>query len=245
MLILGGRYGSIEDISKKSYTHLEYEYAIELGKPFFAIVIKDDWTNKKAKKKGVKIADFIEVDNLDKLQEFKKTVLTKIVKFAEDLKDIKLALGESLNEMSRRDNLKGWVKADDTDYSSISEELARLSKENNELKSQLAFQNNDEEIKMIDFLKGTKVSNTYEVQTIIYTVETLFDYFIGIAHRFHFNHGVNDIDDLKQLQAHHLVSEEAYRLSDKGKSLFSYIEINNIERQERLPFYNVQVVVFQ
>ena len=28
MLILGGRYGSIEPTSKKSYTQLEYEYAI-------------------------------------------------------------------------------------------------------------------------------------------------------------------------------------------------------------------------
>lgn len=146
MLIVGGRYGSIEPKSGKSYTQLEYEYAIDLGKPFFAIVIKDDWTDKKAKKKGVKIEDFKEVHNLSKLQEFKATVLTKIVKFAEDLKDIKLAVGESLNEMSRRENLKGWVKADDTDYSSISEELARLSKENSELKSQLDEINKEERI---------------------------------------------------------------------------------------------------
>lgn len=34
MLILGGRYGSIEPKSGKSYTQLEYEYALELGKPF-------------------------------------------------------------------------------------------------------------------------------------------------------------------------------------------------------------------
>jgi Domain of unknown function (DUF4062) len=164
MLILGGRYGSIEPKSGKSYTQLEYEYAIELGKPFFAIVIKDDLTDKKAKKKGVKIEDFKEVHNLSKLQEFKATVLTKIVKFAEDLKDIKLAVGESLNDMSRRENLKGWVKADDTDYSSISEELARLSKENSELKNQLD-EINKEEIfgqakisEWIDILTSNKLS---------------------------------------------------------------------------------------
>ena len=33
MLILGGRYGSIEPTSKKSYTHLEYEYAISQNIP--------------------------------------------------------------------------------------------------------------------------------------------------------------------------------------------------------------------
>src|SRR5438046_4027206 len=41
LLILGGRYGSIEPKSGKSYTHLEYEYALAQGKPVFACVIRD------------------------------------------------------------------------------------------------------------------------------------------------------------------------------------------------------------
>ncbi len=231
MLIVGGRYGSIEPKSGKSYTQLEYEYAIELGKPFFAIVIKDDWTDRKAKKKGVKIEDFKEVHNLSKLQEFKATVLTKIVKFAEDLKDIKLAVGESLNEMSRRDNLKGWVKADDTDYSSISEELARLSKENSELKSQLAFQNNSEEIKMIDFLNTTHISDTFK-QIHEYEIRTLFDYFMGIAYNLYPEPTGSEYDDLKRLRNHNLILGDAQKLSEKGKQLFSFIEINDVPRQK-------------
>src|SRR5215211_737347 len=39
LLILGGRYGSIEPISGKSYIHLEYEYAVSKEKPLFAVVI--------------------------------------------------------------------------------------------------------------------------------------------------------------------------------------------------------------
>lgn len=39
MLILGGRYGSIEPNSGKSYTRLEYEYAVQLGKPLFACAV--------------------------------------------------------------------------------------------------------------------------------------------------------------------------------------------------------------
>src|ERR1043165_8449466 len=35
MLILGGRYGSVEPNSGKSYIHLEYEYAVERNKPVF------------------------------------------------------------------------------------------------------------------------------------------------------------------------------------------------------------------
>src|SRR4051812_36796802 len=40
LLILGGRYGSIESKRGKSYTHLEYEYALSKNKPLFACVIK-------------------------------------------------------------------------------------------------------------------------------------------------------------------------------------------------------------
>jgi hypothetical protein len=32
LLILGGRYGSVEPLTKKSYSHLEYEYAVEKGR---------------------------------------------------------------------------------------------------------------------------------------------------------------------------------------------------------------------
>lgn len=43
-----GRNGSIEPILKKSYTHLEYEYAIKIRKPVFAVVLSDSLLHKKA-----------------------------------------------------------------------------------------------------------------------------------------------------------------------------------------------------
>src|SRR5215212_6560884 len=42
LLVLGGRYGSLEPNSQKSYIHLEYDYAVERGKPLFAVVIYED-----------------------------------------------------------------------------------------------------------------------------------------------------------------------------------------------------------
>src|SRR5215471_2014903 len=41
LLILAGRYGSIDEKSGKSYTQLEYEYAVAKGKQLFACVIKE------------------------------------------------------------------------------------------------------------------------------------------------------------------------------------------------------------
>lgn len=54
LLILGGRYGSIDKASKLSYTHLEYEYALSKGIPAFAIVLSEKMLNMKAAEKHPK-----------------------------------------------------------------------------------------------------------------------------------------------------------------------------------------------
>src|SRR5215471_10094628 len=41
LLILGGRYGSVERKTGKSYIQLEYEYALGKGKPISACVIEE------------------------------------------------------------------------------------------------------------------------------------------------------------------------------------------------------------
>ena len=47
-LILGGRYGSVEEESQRSYTQLEYEYAAANHKPLFTIVLDDGIIYRKA-----------------------------------------------------------------------------------------------------------------------------------------------------------------------------------------------------
>ena len=49
VFILGGRYGSIDPKNKKSYIQLEYEYACEIGKALFAVVITEDAIDRKVK----------------------------------------------------------------------------------------------------------------------------------------------------------------------------------------------------
>ena len=41
LLILGGRYGSVEPSSGISYTELEFDYALQQKKPLFAVVVTD------------------------------------------------------------------------------------------------------------------------------------------------------------------------------------------------------------
>src|SRR5262245_33361888 len=75
LLSLGGRYGSIEPNSGKSYTQLEYEYALSKGKPLFSCVIKDSAIENRVKEQGTKV---IEMEVPQKLKEFRELVLGKM-----------------------------------------------------------------------------------------------------------------------------------------------------------------------
>ena len=136
LLILGGRYGSIESESQKSYTHLEYEYALEKSKALFAVVITKEHLNEKITQFGM---DVIETRNTDKLEEFRSSVSSRMVKFWSDSKDIKLAILETLSEFSRREELIGWIPGNQSvNTGELAEELARLGKENSELREQVS-----------------------------------------------------------------------------------------------------------
>lgn len=110
MLILGGRYGSIDDETGKSYTHLEYNYAQKKGMPIFCIVINEKELIKREEEKG---SDVIERDNKKKYDEFRKIVTDsqkKIIEFFDDTKDINIAIIRSLPYIV--DGCTGgWVKS--------------------------------------------------------------------------------------------------------------------------------------
>jgi len=135
MLILGGRYGSVEKTSNLSYTELEYDYAVEQGKALFAVVMKEDALEQKVKVYG---SDMIEKENPKELKLFREKVLSKMSSFFADEKDIKLSVHESLADFNQNRDLKGWVSAGEIeDTSNLYEELRALRAENSSLKEAL------------------------------------------------------------------------------------------------------------
>ena len=129
MLILGARYGSVDPVTGKSYTQLEYEYALTNNKPLFAVVLHDTLIDQKVAKDGRKVV--LEELNGHLLADFKKVVMSKLVKICNSLAEIQNAVFTSLNELSYRDNLVGWVRGDQAvDTGPMAVELARLSEEN-------------------------------------------------------------------------------------------------------------------
>lgn len=101
MLILGGRYGSIEEESGLSYTELEYKYALSKKMPFFAVVLSEQF---------IKNKNYISEESYsDKYDGFKSLVMTNMIKVVNDCKDIKLAISTTLNEFIKEYNLRGWI----------------------------------------------------------------------------------------------------------------------------------------
>lgn len=108
MLILGGRYGSVEEESGFSYTELEYKYALSKNMPVFAIVLDNSFLHIKASSTD----NVFEKRSKSKYNSFKKFVETKIVYHVSNIDQIASCIKSQLNDIMIDDeyDLVGWVK---------------------------------------------------------------------------------------------------------------------------------------
>jgi hypothetical protein len=136
MLVLGGRYGSIEEESKKSYVQLEYEYAIQRSKPLFAVVVSEGALERRRLGED---GSYVEQKAIAQYAEFRKLVLSKTSRFFDDPKDVRLAVFETLGGFSReREFVGGWVPAAQASHPQpLIDEIGRLTEENKELRVEL------------------------------------------------------------------------------------------------------------
>ncbi len=119
ILILGGRYGSIEEESGLSYTELEYKYAISKNMPVFAIVLEESFLLTKASEKGKNA--ILEKDHIDKYENFKSYVESKIIKFVINIDQISKEIISHLSSIIKDDDyhLIGWIRGNNSKHSSI------------------------------------------------------------------------------------------------------------------------------
>ncbi len=129
MLVLGGRYGSVDPDSGKSYIQLEYEHAVETGKPFFALYLTDRAVRDKAA--GPLGLDAIEQNDTKALKAFRDLVKSKLCSEIDDVKDIRIQVPKSIRDLSENRNLEGWVRASSVpDLTPLLNELQALRGEN-------------------------------------------------------------------------------------------------------------------
>ena len=252
MLILGGRYGSIEPESGLSYTELEYNYALEIEKPLFACVINDEALEIKVKDKGTSV---MENENPQLLKLFKKKVLSNMSAFFDDCKDIRLCVLESLPEISITRELSGWVSGKEIpDTKGLVDEITKLNKENSEFKKEnYALQKKLDSMKNLDpstnFKELSKILSAIKITIPADLIKEDSDHNTNLFELFYntkeacINGITNRIDQSNtnyylyenicpKLQIHNLMENEKvagvqyrrFSITKKGQEYLAYIE---------------------
>ena len=134
MLILGGRYGTVEKKTALSYTELEYDYALSKDMPVFAVVATEDALDAKVAAGG---REMLEAENPKELKLFREKALNLTSAFFDEPKDIKLAVHETLSDFQARHEFSGWVPGSEvSDSKELMEDIRRLSQQNGELETE-------------------------------------------------------------------------------------------------------------
>ena len=141
VLIVAGRYGTIDETTGISYTQKEYEYAVKKNVPVISFVHKDI---KQLPSGKVEQAP----EKLVKLEEFKKEIGKKLWQTWDNKDSLASAVILSLNKLIKSKPRTGWVR-----YVSLSAEankqILALKEENETLKAKLK-QVEDEDPKGIE-----------------------------------------------------------------------------------------------
>lgn len=120
VLIVAERYGSEQN--GKSYTQMEYEYAVKTGVPVVAFLLdkaaRNDWPSIK-----------VEHEKKLKVEKFRKLCEKKLVKFWRNRDDLGGKVALALSELIRDKPRVGWVKGDIIPDTNVLNEISRLSEE--------------------------------------------------------------------------------------------------------------------
>lgn len=128
IVIVAHRYGSID--GDRSFTEKEYDYAIECNVPVLGFVITEsapwpaDRTDKGAKQEA--------------LQRFKEKVMKRYISTWTSKDTLYGQVSIALTKQMTAKPRTGWIRGDQAAGAEVLEQLARLTKENAELRAKLA-----------------------------------------------------------------------------------------------------------
>lgn len=109
LILLGGRYGSIEPLSQKSYIHREFEYAVSKNKPIVSIIISERFLQEKIDK-GCYSASF-PIETKDKRYiDLKNKIREKMSSEYDNIGHISASISRIFsNTEARFSRASGWV----------------------------------------------------------------------------------------------------------------------------------------
>ncbi|MCQ9124097.1 DUF4062 domain-containing protein [Rodentibacter caecimuris] len=143
VVIIGHRYGSIEPKDGISYTEKEYDYAVSKDIPVLAFIQDRNVALKPHERENDK-------DKADKLDKFVDKAKTRMCQFWTDSNDLISKVPTALFKSFLNKPQIGWIRGSNSISPEVVNELARLSKENNELKNKLLELERDNDIPNIN-----------------------------------------------------------------------------------------------
>lgn len=130
ILISAGRYGSIQPETGLSYTEMEYDYAVETGKPVIRLLHKE----------ARQLADESDAQ-VSKLMAFREKLKTgKMVAFWETPDQLGMEVAYALLDIKKRKPAIGWAKANEISSKDSRLKIAELTEENRLINAALAHQ---------------------------------------------------------------------------------------------------------
>ncbi|WP_159702619.1 DUF4062 domain-containing protein [Arthrobacter sp. 18067] len=120
ILILGGKYGSVDAETDVSYTEMEYDYAIETQTPVMAFLKRDLDSVVKQKTE-------LDPKKAEQLEEFRKKAESKrTVRYFDGKDDLAAQIATSLVALQKKKPAIGWVRGDFAMTPEMRGELAEL-----------------------------------------------------------------------------------------------------------------------
>jgi hypothetical protein len=121
LIITAGRYGSLHPETGLSYTEMEYDYAIGIGKPIIRLLHKDPFNALKGK--HIERTD----DGKEKLETFRaKLTKARLVRYWSEPSELMAEAVFGLQDAIKRHPATGWVKADGKASVDAELEIAQL-----------------------------------------------------------------------------------------------------------------------
>ena len=119
LVIVGGRYGSVDEDTKLSYTEMEFDYAVDRGKPIMGFVhgAPDELPAKHTER---------DAEAAKKLEAFKTKVQQRMCKMWTTPDGLAGSVAISLNQTRKTHPAVGWVRGDQAMTPETRTEMAEL-----------------------------------------------------------------------------------------------------------------------
>jgi hypothetical protein len=130
LIILGGRYGTIENATGKSYTHLEYDYAQSAGKPTIALLHSSPGTLPADKTEGTDAGR-------KRFDDFRSELRKKNCRHWGDRGELTAAVFTGVQHLKKTRPGVGWIKSTDATDDKLKDELLRARREMDSLNAEL------------------------------------------------------------------------------------------------------------